>query len=854
MLELDGTDGIAQFGDTTVRDSLAADREDTWFNQNGRIGFLAGTGPDAARAVVSHLADGEAAGLDVSDLSTGAAHLIAHGHSGLLGGKAAGAVSPTFTDVLHAAHANVLFDSGTGAAMFSGYSAGDAIANDACKSVPGALGLAHGQNLAFAGALAQPQTQSGLVINVSYGADVASAPSEFKTEVQAVVAFFESHFNDPVTINIEVDYGEVDGTPLDSGALGESVTEYVGSSFTKIKNALAADATTTDDATAMAHFASSDPTGGKYFISTAEAKAMGLYGANAALDGYCGFDSSPGTFDYNEADGITRGQYDFFATVAHEFSEVMGRILNVGESIGGGSSYLPYDLFHYSSNGVRDFSGTTAGYFSIDGGATNLDNFNTDPSGDFGDWAASAGNDAFDAFSPRGVVNSVTAADLTALDVIGWNAVVGNMTLTGTAGDDNLTGGSGDDTFSVDQGGNDTVSGEGGNDTFNFGATFTNADRVDGGDGTDTLQLDGNYASGVIFQAQTMVNVEEIVVAAGHSYKLVTSDATVAAGSTLTIDASALAPGQTLTFSGLAETDGSFVVNGGAGNDTLTGGAGDDVLNGNDGYDKFILTASGNDTANGGAGGDVFSLGATLTAQDRIDGGSGFDKVILNGDYSAGVVLNANTIANVELIQLLAGHDYKLTSNDATVAVGHGLRVDASLLGTGNALTFNGSAETDGRLFLTGGAGADHLIGGDGNDVLTGNGGADMLTGGSGQDHFIYAAVSDSTGANYDRILDFDASFDKFKLPVSVTGIDATISSGGLSKANFDANLASAADAAHLAASHAVVFTPDSGGLAGHTFLIVDANGTAGYQADQDLVFDITGAAHLANLTVHDFF
>src|ERR1035437_2646234 len=87
----------------------------------------------------------------------------------------------------------------------------------------------------------------------------------------------------------------------------------------------------------------------------------------------------------------------------------------------GGSGYSPLDLFHYSAPGVRDFSGTTPGYFSINGGQTNLNNFNTNPGGDFGDWASSAGNDSALAYASPGVVMPFTAADLTAMDVIGWN-------------------------------------------------------------------------------------------------------------------------------------------------------------------------------------------------------------------------------------------------------------------------------------------------------------------------------------------------------------------------------------------------------------------------------------------------
>ena len=92
-----------------------------------------------------------------------------------------------------------------------------------------------------------------------------------------------------------------------------------------------------------------------------------------------------------------------------------------GENFAGGTSYEPLDLFHYSAAGVRDFSGTTAGYFSPDGGTTNLGNFNTNPNGDFGDWAASVGNNSFLAFSSSGVVNPITANDLTEMNVLGWD-------------------------------------------------------------------------------------------------------------------------------------------------------------------------------------------------------------------------------------------------------------------------------------------------------------------------------------------------------------------------------------------------------------------------------------------------
>ena len=38
-----------------------------------------------------------------------------------------------------------------------------------------------------------------------------------------------------------------------------------------------------------------------------------------------------------------------------------------------------------------------------------------------------------------------------------------------------------------------------------------------------------------------------------------------------------------------------------------------------------------------------------------------------------------------------------------------------------------------------------------------------------------------------------------------------------------------------------MLLTADSGTLSGHTFLVVDVNGTAGYQSGSDYVIDVTG-------------
>jgi len=68
-----------------------------------------------------------------------------------------------------------------------------------------------------------------------------------------------------------------------------------------------------------------------------------------------------------------------------------------------------------------------------------------------------------------------------------------------------------------------------------MGAALAAADTIDGGAGTDTVTLKGDYSAGLVFGAATMVNVETLQLLGSGSYKLKTSDATVAANAVLTV-------------------------------------------------------------------------------------------------------------------------------------------------------------------------------------------------------------------------------------------------------------------------------------------------------------------------------
>lgn len=235
-------------------------------------------------------------------------------------------------------------------------------------------------------------------------------------------------------------------------------------------------------------------------------------------------------------------------------------------------------------------------------------------------------------------------------------------------------------------------------------------------------------------------------------------------------------------------------------------------------------------------------------ANDIAGLGDGTDDTLeLSGDFSQGVPLPA-VMPGIDQLVVRAGHDYDLSVGDDFVGRGHTLTVNAMPLDASDHFRFDGSAETDGRFVFFGSEGNDIFVGGGGDDRLMGLGGADMLAGGGGHDTFVYAFAAESTGTTFDTLIDFNPADDHIDLPGTVTSMAAAIATGGLSLATFNADLAAALGG--LGASQAALFAPDAGDFAGKVFLIVDANGVAGYQAGEDYVFAITGAS-VADLTAH---
>ena len=275
----------------------------------------------------------------------------------------------------------------------------------------------------------------GLQIDLVWDTSVASAPSGFKSAAIAAATLYTTDFSNPETITIDVGYGEVGGSALYSGNLAQSRFYGTYETYASVHSALLGDAGSSSyQAQADSTLGSTDPTnGGNFFVTTAEAKALGLM-TGTGLDGAVGL-SSAYSFDYNApTTPVAAGQYDAIGALEHEISEVMGRFGSVGTELGS-HVYTPLDLFRYTSSGVRDLTvGPTSPYFSINNGATNLGTYNNPASGgDASDWVRTLAGDSYGS-GYSGRTGVVSPTDLVEDSVLGYKFTAAGLAATHTLG------------------------------------------------------------------------------------------------------------------------------------------------------------------------------------------------------------------------------------------------------------------------------------------------------------------------------------------------------------------------------------------------------------------------------------
>jgi Ca2+-binding RTX toxin-like protein len=301
----------------------------------------------------------------------------------------------------------------------------------------------------------------------------------------------------------------------------------------------------------------------------------------------------------------------------------------------------------------------------------------------------------------------------------------GNDTFTLVRGDDTVDGGDGTDTLQLSSGGGGTInlvdleSGYVFSNVTGFD-TVLNIENVRGSSADDTIIGDGNdnviYASGGTDVIDGRGGNDTFDTTATNSTVVVMLEfgtATNGVDATLEgIENVTTGNGADLVIGDdaanvLKTGGGNDVSNGRAGDDSMDGGSGNDRLFGEEG-DDTITGGSGNDLQDGGEGDDLLMGGS---GADEMVGGEGTDTV----DYSAsGSGVNVNLGTGVGSGGDAQGDSYSGVEN---------------VMGSSHSDTITGD-EADNE--LSGGAGNDVLNGGEGDDTIEHGNGNDAIDGGDG--------------------------------------------------------------------------------------------------------------------------
>ena len=204
--------------------------------------------------------------------------------------------------------------------------------------------------------------------------------------------------------------------------------------------------------------------------------------------------------------------------------------------------------------------------------------------------------------------------------------------------------------------------------------------------------------------------------------------------------------------------DGESVLNGAEGSDTIHGGAGADLIAG----------GAGADQVHGGAGSDII-FGDLMDdiAGGAINGGSGYDMLIMEED--AGLQVSDLATIGFEAVQAGNIDDLLIGTSDDVGYNLSGAGGNDELRSAGGSDVLNGG---DGDDILDAGRGADRLYGGDGdnildagigNDLLEAGDGNSTLTGGAGDDVYVISGaghkVINETGIGQSALVLSDVAF-----------------------------------------------------------------------------------------------
>ena len=237
---------------------------------------------------------------------------------------------------------------------------------------------------------------AGMIIHATFDSSITNNPNAAAIEamINRCISIYESLFSDAITIEILYRYSTTapDGTALSQGTLSQSDSVIYGIPWDIYINALRADAKTSNDNIANASLPRTalsgtikpkGPNGRAVGLDTPPAMfANGTVGNGGPYDGIVTLNSSA-PFQFTRP--VSANNFDAQNATEHETDEVIAFASHADVS-----NLRTQDLFSWSSAGVRNIRSTGTRYFSINGGFTNIVNFNQNPSMDLGDWLSTA--------------------------------------------------------------------------------------------------------------------------------------------------------------------------------------------------------------------------------------------------------------------------------------------------------------------------------------------------------------------------------------------------------------------------------------------------------------------------------
>ena len=281
------------------------------------------------------------------------------------------------------------------------------------------------------------EPSTGLTIHATFDSSITNNTNAAAIEamITRAISLHESLFSDPITIQIRFRYSTTgpDGTPLPMGTLARTDFVIYQISWSTYINALRADATTSNDTQANASLPGttlspnvqpSGAAGRAVGLDTPPAMfADGTVGQGGPYDAIVTLNSSE-PFQFSRPPSASN--FDAQRSIEHEVDEAIG----LGSHLGGnGSDLRPQDLFSWSSAGHRNTTTSGTRYFSVNGGVTNIVNFNQDTNGDLGDWLSADCPQTHpyvqNAFACAGQYSDISATSPEGinLDVVGYDLV-----------------------------------------------------------------------------------------------------------------------------------------------------------------------------------------------------------------------------------------------------------------------------------------------------------------------------------------------------------------------------------------------------------------------------------------------